>query len=222
MGKLIVFEGLDGSGKRTHSRIVTEKLNNMGKPSKNITFPNYDEPSSSLVKMYLSGEFGNEPDSVPAYAASAFYAVDRFASFKKFWENDYNNGKIIIADRYVTSNIIHQMVKLNENEWDGYIDWLEDFEYNKMKLPRPDKVFYLDMPPEVSQSLILKRYRNDESKKDIHEKDFEYLLKCKKTAEYAAKKLGWQTIALCRNKAELASKEENNGMIFNELLKELF
>ena len=128
MGKLIVMEGLDGSGKGTHASILAGRLEELGFAVKKITFPDYKERSSALVKMYLGGEFGGSPADVGAYAASSFYAVDRYASFKKYWEEFYNNGGIIIADRYTTSNATHQMGKLPEEEWDGYLEWLTDFE----------------------------------------------------------------------------------------------
>ena len=219
-GKLIVFEGLDGSGKTTHTGLITKKLTEMGNDAKFISFPDYNEPSSTLVKMYLAGEFGKSADSVPAYAASTFYSVDRFASFNKFWGNDYNAGKLFIADRYTTSNIIHQMTKLPPNQWNLYIDWIEDFEYKKIGLPKPDAVFYLDLDPAVSQALLSHRYRNDETKKDIHESDLSYLNSCRETAFYAIKKLGWIKIDLC-NDGKLLSKEENHKKILNEVLKVL-
>lgn len=189
--KLIVIEGLDGSGKGTQSKLVYEELKNRGYKVKKLTFPDYDSPTSSLVKMYLGGELGDSPDAVNAYAASAFYAVDRVASYLKTWKKDYEECDYIIADRYVTSNIIYQMSKVAENERDEYIKWCEDFEYNRLGVPKPDVVIYLDMPPHVSQKLMSNRYAGDESKKDIHEKNMNFLLSCRESALYALEKLSW-------------------------------
>ena len=195
MGKLIVIDGLDGSGKSTQSERVANALRKAGRKVKLISFPDYEEPSSVLVRMYLSGEFSDNPDDVNAYAAGSFYAVDRYASFKKFWEKDYEEGTLILATRYATSNAIHQMGKLPKSEWDAYLRWLEDYEYGLLGLPRPDLVIFLDRPPEVSQTLLSGRYEGDEAKKDIHERDRAYLLRCRDSALYAAGAMGWQVIS---------------------------
>lgn len=163
--KFIVIEGLDGSGKATQTKILFDKISAMGKSIKRLEFPDYANESSALVKMYLGGEFGSNPNDVNAYAASSFYAVDRVASFLKFWKKDYDNSDVILSDRYATSNIIYQMSKLDKSEWDNFIEWQEDFEYNKLSVPKPDKVIYLDVKPEVSQKLMSKRYEGDEGKK---------------------------------------------------------
>lgn len=193
-GKLIVIEGLDGSGKATQSNLLYEKLLAEGKPVRKVSFPAYDSESSALVKMYLAGDFGKDPGDVNAYAASSFFAVDRFASYKSDWGNFYREGGIVIADRYTTSNAIHQCSKLPREEWDGYIDWLFDFEFRLLGIPAPDKVIYLKVDPAVSQKLMTKRYQGDESKKDIHESNLEYLEKSRQAARYCAEKLGWKTI----------------------------
>ena len=195
MGRLIVIDGLDGSGKSTQLARLDGYLKQSGIRYKQICFPDYDQPSSALVKMYLSGEFGQHADAVNAYAASSFYAVDRYASYKKFWQADYEAGALIVAARYTTSNAIHQMSKLPEDAWDGYLQWLETYEYTLLGLPRPDAVLFLDMPPEVSQQLLSHRYQGDESTKDIHERDAAYLQDCRRCALYAAKKGGWHLIA---------------------------
>lgn len=194
IGKLIVIDGLDGSGKSTQFEIVSDKLEKMGYTVKAITFPDYSEPSSALVKMYLSGEFSETAGGVNAYAASSFYAVDRYASYKRFWESNYQNGDIILASRYTTSNAIHQMSKLDNREWDNYLNWLEEYEYTKLGLPKPNKVIFLDMAIEVSQKLLLQRYEGDKSKRDIHETDIEYLKSCRKSAIFAANALDWEII----------------------------
>lgn len=193
-GKLIVIEGLDGSGKATQSKLLYEKLLAEGKPVRKVSFPAYDSESSALVKMYLAGDFGKDPGDVNAYAASSFFAVDRFASYKSDWGNFYREGGIVIADRYTTSNAIHQCSKLPREEWDGYIDWLFAFEFHLLGIPAPDKVIYLKVDPAVSQKLMTKRYQGDESKKDIHESNLEYLEKSRQAARYCAEKLGWKTI----------------------------
>ncbi len=197
--KFIVIEGLDGSGKATQSKILAEKLMDEGKNIKKLEFPDYSNPSSALVKMYLGGEFGNNPSDVNPYAASAFYAVDRVASYLKFWKEDYQGDTVILSDRYATSNIIYQMSKLEKSQWDEFIEWQEDFEYNKLSIPKPDLVIYLDVEPEVSQKLMLKRYGGDNDKKDLHEKNLAFLLECRKSALYAAEKCGWIVINCCEN-----------------------
>lgn len=197
--KFIVIEGLDGSGKATQTKILFDKIVASGKTAKKLEFPDYANESSALVKMYLSGEFGSNPNDVNAYAASSFYAVDRIASYLKFWKKDYENDAVILSDRYATSNIIYQMSKLDKSEWDSFIEWQEDFEYNKLSVPKPDKVIYLDVQPEVSQKLISSRYEGDESKKDLHEKNLAFLLECRKSALYAAEKCDWIVINCCEN-----------------------
>ncbi|MEE3428181.1 MAG: dTMP kinase [Ruminococcus sp.] len=206
-GKFIVIEGLDGSGKATQTEILKKSFESEGKKVKKLTFPDYDNLSSALVKMYLGGEFGDNPDDVNAYAAAAFYTVDRIASYLKFWKEDYENGSYILADRYATSNIIYQMSKLPKSEWDDYIAFQEDFEYNKIKVPKPDLVVYLDVEPDVSQKLMSKRYAGDENKKDLHEKNVNFLLECRKSALYAADKLGWVKVS-CTENGEMKTIEE--------------
>ncbi len=205
-GKFIVIEGLDGSGKATQTEILKKAFEAEGKKVKKLTFPDYDSESSALVKMYLGGEFGSNPSDVNAYAASAFYTVDRIAAYLKFWKEDYENGTVILADRYATSNIIYQMSKLPEDEWDSFIEFQEDFEYNKVNVPKPDTVIYLDVEPDVSQKLLSGRYSGDESKKDLHEKNVSFLLDCRKSALYAADKLGWKMVS-CTEDGEMRSIE---------------
>ncbi|MCC8043256.1 MAG: deoxynucleoside kinase [Oscillospiraceae bacterium] len=193
---LIVLEGLDGCGKSTQFDIISQKLGAL-RPTRAISFPEYDKPSSALVKMYLNGDFSKSPDGVNPYAASTFYAADRYASYKLYWENDYQNGTVILAGRYVSSNAIYQSAKLNQRERDNFLDWLDDYEYEKMKIPRPDSVVFLDMPTEVSQKLLEGRYGGDEKKKDIHEADKAYMKRCREAALYVAKKQGWRVVDCC-------------------------
>ena len=219
MGKLIVIDGLDGSGKTTQFDIIREKLSGT-KRVKAISFPDYDNPSSALVKMYLGGELSKDADGVNAYAASSFYAVDRYASYKMFWEENYKNGDLVLASRYVSSNAIHQMVKLDESEWDAYLKWLSDYEYGKLGLPVPNLVIFLDMPVEISQKLMSERYGGDESKKDIHEANVKYLQACRKSALYAAERLGWKTVDCSINGKSLTVEEINGKLLqlINEVL----
>ena len=207
MSTLIVIDGLDGSGKTTQLELLCRYLSAKGTSYKQICFPDYKEPSSALVKMYLAGEFGTSPDSVNPYAASAFYAVDRYASFKRFWERDYKSGQLILAARYTTSNAIHQMSKLPREKWDDYLSWLENFEYDLLELPRPNAVAFLDMPPDVSQRLIVGRYKGDRGRRDIHERDTAYLTRCREAALYAAEKLGWSVIPCAKDDRPLPEKE---------------
>lgn len=194
MGKLIIFEGLDGSGKGTQTSLTAQKLAAQGMDLRQITFPNYASDSSALVKMYLSGQFGDKPDDVNAYAASSFYAVDRFASYKTDWGEFYRAGGLVLSDRYTTSNAVHQCAKLPPMHWGGFLNWLFDFEYKKIGIPAPDAVLYLAVDPEVSQELLKERYHGDESKKDIQEKDREYMARSRAAAEYCAKAFGWYRI----------------------------
>ncbi len=212
MGKMIVIEGLDGSGKSTQAELLKKYLNDRGYETFTLDLPYYNDSSSTLVKMYLGGELGDKPSDVNAYAASTFYAVDRYASYKKHWEKEYNSDKITIANRYTTSNASHQMTKLDESEWDNYLDWLFEFEYKKIGVPEPDLVVFLEMPVEVSQKLLTKRYKGDETKKDVHERDVNYLASCHKAALYAAKKLGWNVIH-CSKDGEPLSLEEISDMV---------
>lgn len=212
MGRMIVIEGLDASGKGTQTDLLSDNLQKSGYETFVISLPNYADRSSELVKMYLEGEMGTKPGDVNAYAASTFYAVDRYASFKKHWDKEYNSDKIIIANRYTTSNAYHQMTKLPMEEWDAYLDWLFEFEYGKLSIPEPDCVIFLDMPVDISQKLLMKRYENDESKKDVHERDVEYLKKCYEAADYASKKLGWKIIK-CGENGEPKTIDEISKMV---------
>lgn len=196
--KLIVIEGLDGSGKATQAKRLTEALVEKGIPVREVSFPDYGSDSSALVRMYLSGQFGTDPQDVNAYAASSFFAVDRFASYKKDWHRDYARG-VVIADRYTTSNAVHQCSKLPKEQWEDFLNWLFDFEYKKLGIPAPDRVIYLNVDPAVSQALMTARYSGDESKKDIHERDIAYLRHSREAAAYCAEKLGWETVDCCRD-----------------------
>lgn len=194
MSKLIIIEGLDGSGKSTQVELLEKYFTDKKVNYKKIKLPDYDSPSSTLVKMYLGGEFGKSANDVNAYAAGAFYAVDRFSSYKLNWGKDYQDGTLILADRYATSNSIYQMEKMPKDEWESYLDWSADFEYNKIGIPRPNLVIYLDMPVDISQKLMTSRYNGNESKKDVHEVNVEFLKKCRESALFTAEKQGWKVI----------------------------
>ena len=193
-GKIIVIEGLDGSGKATQSKRLAETLSKDYSIRK-LTFPDYESDGSALVRMYLGGEFGDDPACVNAYAAASFYAVDRVASYLKDWKKSYDEGTLFVLDRYSTSNMIYMTSKLPKEEWDSFLTWLDEYEFEKLRLPRPDGVIYLDMPPEVSQNLMSGRYNQDESKKDLHEKNVEFLKSCRESALYAAEKMNWKVIS---------------------------
>ena len=206
-GKLIVFEGTDGSGKATQTRLLAQYLQQNGKTIRQITFPRYDNDSSALIRMYLGGEFGTDPGDVNAYAASAFYAVDRFASYKQDWGHFYENGGLIVADRYTTSNAVHQASKLPVEEREPYLNWLFHFEYELMGLPKPDVVFYLDIPTEITGEMRRKREADTNTKADIHEQDEQYLRECRKNAAEVAKLCGWVRVD-CVREGKLLSVEE--------------
>ncbi len=212
MGKLIVIEGLDGSGKSTQINLIKKELEKRCLNYKQIKLPDYDDPSSTLVKMYLAGDFGDKPSDVNAFAASSFYAVDRFANFKRHWKKEYDDDVVILADRYTTSNCVHQCSKLPENEWDNYIEWLYNYEFNQLNIPKPDLVVFLDMDPAISQKLMSGRYSGDENKKDIHEKDVDYLNSCRKAAFYSANKLDWKVVK-CYEENEPLKIEEISAKI---------
>lgn len=218
-GRLISIDGLDGSGKATQTELLCKELGRRGIKLRRVSFPDYSAESSAPVRMYLNGEFGGKPQDVNAYAASSFFAVDRFSSFVRDWKKDYSSGTFIVADRYTTSNIIYQLPKLPEKEWESYMKWVQDFEYEKLGLPRPNLTIYLELPLEISQKLLDKRYHGDAKKKDIHESNMEYLSACRKSADYAAGRLGWKTVA-CENGGSPRKREEIHEEILKIVLEE--
>ena len=218
-GKLIVIQGLDGSGKETQTKLLCEALSSRKIAFQKISFPDYGSPSSSLVKMYLNGDFGNRPGDVNAYAASSFYAVDRFASYRRCWKKAYDRGDLIIADRYTTSNLVFQLPKVQKEKWGEFLKWLEDYEYEKLGLPKPDLTFYLEMPEKVSEQLLNERYHGDESQKDIHEKDCSFQHACRESAAFAAQALKWQII-YCVENGRLRTPEEIHREMTQKIDKE--
>lgn len=205
-GKLIIIEGLDGSGKSTQMQLLCQRAEQLGKPVRRVKFPNYDEDSSALVKAYLSGELGSL-QQINAYAASVLYSVDRYATWRRHMHSDYEQGAVFLLDRYTTANMYHQTTKLPHEEWDSFLDWLVDLEFQKMGLPAPDLVLYLDMRPQTARRLMEKRYHGDESKKDVHEKDTAYLARSRAAAEFCARHLGWDTVH-CTSGDAMRSIEE--------------
>lgn len=223
MGKLIVIEGLDASGKQTQTALICDALKNIGYKVKQISFPCYDSNSSALVKMYLNGDFGSIAENVNPYAASSFYAVDRYASFKTDWEKDYNLETIVVADRYTTSNMIHQAGKIADiNERNDYLDWLYEYEFKYLGLPEPDKVLFLEMAPEVSEKLMKERANKitGNTEKDIHEKDKNHLVKSYESALYVADRFKWD-IVHCVKDNTLRTIEDIHNEILEKVLKEV-
>ena len=197
-GRLIVIEGTDGSGKSTQFARLCRRLDETGKAYERLVFPQYDQPSSALIRMYLGGEFGEKPGDVNPYAASAFYAVDRYASMKKVWGDRYQAGGLVLADRYTTSNAVHQASKLPDGEREKFLDWLFGFEYGLLGLPEPSLVFYLDVPTEVTERLMRERERATHTAADIHEADDAYLRECRENARGVAARCGWQSVDCTR------------------------
>ncbi len=212
MGKLIVIEGTDGSGKSTQFRLLSEFLEKENVPFKHLVFPRYSEESSALIRMYLGGTFGTNPTDVNAYAASSFYAVDRYASYKMDWGQWYEEGGLILSDRYTTSNAVHQASKEAPENRDAYLKWLYDFEYDKLGLPRPDLVIYLDVPTDFSEKLLRHREADTNTKADIHEKDMAYLATCRSCGRAAAEYYGW-TVIQCVKDGQMRSIEDIHAQI---------
>ena len=208
-GKLIVLEGIDGSGKSAQFRRLCARLEKDGIDYNHIVFPRYDQDSSALIRMYLAGEFGTHPDDVNAYTASTFFAVDRFASYKKDWGSTYESGGLFLSDRYTTSNAVHQGSKLADEELPTFFRWLSDLEYEKMGLPRPDLVIYLDVDIQTSLARMRRREAKNHTHADIHEQDIEYLRRCLRTAERAADFFGWTRIPFMKDGQERDVDEKN-------------
>ena len=213
MGKLIVIEGTDGSGKSTQFRKLSQRLEEEGVGFRHIVFPRYSEPSSALIRMYLGGEFGADPGAVNAYAASAFYAVDRYASYKQDWGQWYEQGGLVLSDRYTTSNAVHQASKEPPERRGDFLKWLYEFEYEKLALPKPDLIIYLDVPTECTEQLMRRREADTNTKADIHEKDLAYLATCREAGRAAAQYYGW-TVIQCVRDCEMRSVEDIHNEIY--------
>ena len=220
-GKLITIEAGDGSGKATQTKALYDRLLAEGYQVLKVEYPDYQSESSALVRMYLGGEFGQQAENVSAYGASAFFAVDRYASYLLKWRQAYESGWIILADRYTTSNMVHQAVKLKDSaEREEFLTWLWDFEFGRLQLPVPDRVIYLDMPPEISDRLINSRAAKDSSRqKDIHEKDTSYLHHCHRAYNEVAEKYGWVKIS-CAQQGNLRTVQDIHEDVY-QVVKEI-
>ena len=216
MGKLIVIEGTDGSGKSTQFRLLTQRLEQEGHAFRQLEFPQYAEPSSALIKMYLGGEFGSNPSDVNAYAASSFYAVDRYASYKKVWGDWYENGGLVLSARYTTSNAVHQASKEPEDKQRDFMAWLYEFEHVKLGLPKPDLVIYLDVPTDFTEKMMRSREAATNTTADIHEQDLTYLATCRRTGKAAAEFYGW-TVIDCVREGVMGSIEDIHEEIYRHV-----
>ena len=216
MGKLIVIEGTDGSGKSTQFKLLTSRLDAENRSFQKLVFPQYAEESSALIRMYLGGEFGTKPSDVNAYAASAFYAVDRYASYKKVWGSYYENGGLIVSDRYTTSNAVHQASKEPEDKQGDFLKWLYDFEYDKLELPCPDLILYLDVPTDFTEAMMRRREADTNTSADIHEQDMAYLATCRRTGKAAAEYYGW-TVIQCVKDGNMRSIEDIHEEIYRHV-----
>lgn len=216
MGKLIVIEGTDGSGKSTQFRLLTDRLESEQVKFQKLVFPQYSEPSSALIRMYLGGEFGKSPSDVNAYAASAFYSVDRYASYRKVWGKWYEEGGLVVSDRYTTSNAVHQTSKEPEDKREDFLNWLYDFEYDKLGLPRPDLVIYLDVPTDFTEKMLRHRETETHTHADIHEQDMQYLATCRRMGRAAAEHYGW-TVIRCVRDGAMRSMEDIHEEIYRHV-----
>lgn len=206
-GKLIVFEGTDGSGKATQTALLCAELDRRAIPYRRLEFPRYKEESSALIRLYLGGAFGGHAGDVNAYAASTFYSVDRYASYRQDWGTFYESGGLVIADRYTTSNAVHQTPKLSPQERAAFLDWLFDFEYRLLGLPAPDRVLYLDLPTELSEAMMRRREQQTNTNADIHEQDEAYLRACRESAQLIISRCGWERIE-CSRDGQIRTAEE--------------
>ena len=207
-GKLIVFEGTDGSGKSTQFHLACEALKQKGMEFRTCRYPQYQEESSAPVRMYLRGEFGSKPSDVNAYAASSFYAVDRYAGYKKHWGEFYHNGGTMVLDRYTTSNAVHQSSKMDPADREDFFQWLADFEYVQIGLPTPDLVIWLDTPVALTVENMRRREQDTSTTADIHEVDVDYLTACHDAAAQAAAFYGWHRIACADEAGNLRTIED--------------
>ena len=223
MGKLFVIDGTDGSGKQTQFEKLRERLTKDGIDYRTVSFPNYDSPSSGLVKMYLSGEFGEHAKDVSPYIASTFYAADRYATYTIQYKEYYESGGIILADRYTTANMVHQAGKIqNKDEREKFLNWLWDFEFKLYGLPIPSEVFFLKMPPETALDLIKNRENKftHQPQKDIHEKDRNHIIDSFNAACYVAKKYDWYTVECVRDN-KLRTVADIHEEIYQEIIKHI-
>ncbi len=215
-GRLIVFEGTDGSGKATQTGLLCRELERRGLAYRKLEFPRYQEESSALIRLYLSGAFGSNADDVNAYAAATFFAVDRYASFRQDWGDYYRSGGLLIADRYTTSNAVHQTSKLPPEERRGFLDWLFDFEYRLLGLPEPTRVVYLDVPTELTGEMMRRREQQTGTHADIHEQDQAYLRRCRENGAWVADYCGWTKIC-CAGPEGMRPAEEIHQQVLRQV-----
>ncbi|MEG0310157.1 MAG: thymidylate kinase, partial [Eubacterium sp.] len=221
-GQLIVIEGVDGSGKETQTDRLYKRLREEKVPVMKVSYPRYDKDSSAMVRAYLAGEFGSDPDAVSPYIASTFYAADRYASYKEDYEDFYKNGGIVIADRYTTSNMVHQAGKIQDwEEREKFMNWLTDYEFNLLGLPKPDRVFFLNISPEINRQLIAGRANKitGGAEKDIHEKSSKHLRQSYANAIELSKRYHWIEIHCVQN-GELRSIDAIHQEIYEKIMEE--
>ena len=217
-GKIIVLEGLDGSGKCTQSKILFDNLKLLGKNVKVISMPNYDSESSGPIKMYLRSKISSDPNKINPYATSSFFAVDRFINYFCDWKLFYNDkDSIIVCDRYTTSNMIYQLAKVEYNKWDSFLTWLDEYEYKYLQIPRPDLVIYLKVPLYISHKLIQSR----STSYDLHESNLEFLRICEKAAEFSSRRFNWQVIDCALNNKDIMPIEKISSKILQIVKKYL-
>ena len=218
-GKLVVFEGTDGAGKATQARLLARRLEEEGIPFREIDFPRYGNPFAEPARLYLQGQLGGRPEDVNAFASSVFFAVDRYASYQEDWGVAYRSGELILANRYTTSNAVHQASKLERAEREAFLSWLFDLEYRRLELPEPDLVVYLDLPVELPERLLRARRERTHTQADIHEQDEAYLRSCRENAREIARDLGWRRIDCSRN-GDLRTPEDIHREVW-ELVRPL-
>lgn len=223
MGKLFVIDGTDGSGKQTQLEKLKERFDTEGIDYKSVSFPNYESESSALVKIYLNGELAEDPKEISPYIASTFYAADRYITFKKEYEKYYKSGGIILADRYTTSNMVHQAGKIKDDkEREKFLNWLWDFEFNLYGLPVPTEVFFLNMPTKYALELMENRKNKitQEEKKDIHERNPQHMIDAYNEACKLSKKYNWKEIQCVRDE-KIRTIEDIHEEIYQEIKKYL-
>ena len=213
LGKLVVFEGIDGSGKSTQFDMLCTRLADEGRDFRRVRFPRYDEPSSSLVRMYLGGKFGDDPEAVNPYAASSFFTVDRIASFLQDWKSYYEKGGLILTDRYTTSNAIHQGAKMSADKREHYYKWLYEFEFDLAGLPKPDCVIYMDIEAAQAARRLSKRQAETGTSGDIHEQDPDFLEQSAQSGKQAANFYGWHKISCFSEGRERSESEIHDEVL---------
>lgn len=211
--RLIAIDGLDGSGKETQTKLILKTFEEYGIPHRYLSFPTYKEPWSALVSLYLGGGFGEQPEDVNAYAASTFFACDRYCSYMLDWKKNYDDGDVIVCNRYTTGNAVHQLSKLPEQEWESFLEWLDGYEYGKLGLPKPETVIYLCLPPEIALKYIMKRSAETGRSMDIHERSTSHLEKSYRAALFASKKLSWKAVNCAENGKMRSIEDIHNDII---------